>query len=225
MAMISSQELLRRQPLFQCLPEHLLTRLAMLTDKVTLRRNEVFIHQNRPLTHIFVLLNGSARMVRFNNNGRHVVIGRVAAGEPIGETHLFDQLPLSISALSERTCDALRIPALAVHEILRDHTPMTQYLTRLMSHRLRIAFDQVAALGLQGVATRVANKLLEMSVKNPEGLLMTPGRVSRQDLAYQVGASREMVSRSLKDLHELGAIEILPDGKLVLQEPLKRYCN
>ncbi|MEY3953794.1 MAG: hypothetical protein RLZZ397_674 [Pseudomonadota bacterium] len=225
MAMISSQELLRRQALFQSLPDHLLTRLAMLTDKVSLRRNEVFIQQNRSLTHIYILLNGSARMVRFNNNGRHVVIGRVAAGEPIGETHLFDQLPLSISALSERACDALRIPCAAIHEILRDHSAMTHYLTRLMSHRLRMAFDQVASLGLHGVVSRVAHKLVEMSVINPEGIRVTPCKVSRQDLAYQVGASREMVSRSLKDLHEEGAIEILPDGKLVLQEPLKRYCE
>jgi uncharacterized membrane protein len=42
--------------------------------------------------------------------------------------------------------------------------------------------------------------------------------VSRQDLAKMVGASREMVSRVMKDLEERGFIETLPDGATLVKE-------
>lgn len=225
MTMISSQDLLRRQALFQHLPEHLLTRVAMSSNKVALRRQEVFIHQDYPLEHLFILLNGKARMIRFDEHGKHVVIARLSSGEPIGEIHLFDSNPASMSVITEKSCDALKIPFAIMKELLLDHPSMTQYLNRLMTQRLRLAIEQISSLALKGVVSRVANKLVEESVTDVNGQLVTPFKVSRQDLAYQVGASREMVSRSIKDLQTVGALKTLPDGRLLLQEPIKHYCK
>jgi len=42
--------------------------------------------------------------------------------------------------------------------------------------------------------------------------------VSRQDLAKMVGASREMVSRVMKDLEDRGFVEVREDGSLLLHE-------
>jgi CRP/FNR family cyclic AMP-dependent transcriptional regulator len=46
------------------------------------------------------------------------------------------------------------------------------------------------------------------------------GKVSRQDMAKVVGASREMVSRVMKDLEERGMIETQESGAVVLKDRL-----
>jgi CRP/FNR family cyclic AMP-dependent transcriptional regulator len=49
---------------------------------------------------------------------------------------------------------------------------------------------------------------------------MIRSKVSRQDLAKVVGASREMVSRVMKDLEERGLIETQENGWVVLTDRL-----
>ena len=47
-------------------------------------------------------------------------------------------------------------------------------------------------------------------------------KISRQDLAKMVGASREMVSRVMKDLEERGFVETQEDGSMIIKERLHR---
>jgi len=58
--------------------------------------------------------------------------------------------------------------------------------------------------------------------EDDNGLKIVRGRVSRQDMAKVVGASREMVSRVMKDLEERGQIETLEDGSVVLKRIVTR---
>ena len=55
---------------------------------------------------------------------------------------------------------------------------------------------------------RVARALLEFAVVDAEGNAVIRDKVSRQDLAKMVGASREMVSKLLKDLEVGGYIKV-----------------
>ena len=49
---------------------------------------------------------------------------------------------------------------------------------------------------------------------------MIRDRVSRQDVAKMVGASREMVSRVMKDLEDRGFIEMTEDGSTIIKNQL-----
>jgi CRP-like cAMP-binding protein len=72
---------------------------------------------------------------------------------------------------------------------------------------------------LLDVYGRVARTLLEMA-EEVEGIKIIRNKVSRQDMAKVVGASREMVSRVMKDLEERGVIETQENGSVVLKERL-----
>jgi CRP/FNR family cyclic AMP-dependent transcriptional regulator len=67
---------------------------------------------------------------------------------------------------------------------------------------------------------RVARALLEFAVVDNQGDAVIRDKVSRQDLTKMVGASREMVSRVMKDLEERGFIETRSDGSMVVKERL-----
>ena len=86
--------------------------------------------------------------------------------------------------------------------------------------RLRHADRKIESLALMDVYGRVARALLEFASVDALGNAVIRDKVSRQDLAKMVGASREMVSRVMKDLEERGFIETLSDGSMLVKERL-----
>ena len=86
--------------------------------------------------------------------------------------------------------------------------------------RLRHADRKIESLALMDVYGRVARALLEFAVVDADGDAVIRDKVSRQDLAKMVGASREMVSRVMKDLEERGFIETRSDSSMVVKERL-----
>ena len=52
----------------------------------------------------------------------------------------------------------------------------------------------------QAAYGRVANVLMDLAEERGDGTLFIPEKLTQQDIADRVGASREMVARILKDL-------------------------
>jgi len=67
---------------------------------------------------------------------------------------------------------------------------------------------------------RVARALFEFAVPDRDGEMTSRDKISRQDIAKMVGASREMVSRVMKDLEDRGFIETRSDGSMLIKDRL-----
>jgi hypothetical protein len=89
---------------------------------------------------------------------------------------------------------------------LPENSSLSYAIMRGLVHRLRAADRQIESLALLDVYGRVARTLLDMSEMDGE-LKIIRNKVSRQDLAKVVGASREMVSRVMKDLEGRGMVQ------------------
>ena len=63
-----------------------------------------------------------------------------------------------------------------------------------------------------------------MSESGPDGRRVIRRRVTKQDIARMIGASREMVSRVMKDLVEMGEVEMV-DDRMVLHPGLERTAR
>jgi CRP/FNR family cyclic AMP-dependent transcriptional regulator len=84
--------------------------------------------------------------------------------------------------------------------------------------RLRTADQKIVSLALMGVYGRVANVLLDMAEPIDKGEMLIREKVSRSDLSKMVGASREMVSRVMKDFEDQGFIKTNNDGGIRVWE-------
>ena len=84
--------------------------------------------------------------------------------------------------------------------VLADNPGITQQLMGNLAARVRKLTTDVKNLALQDVYGRVANVLMDMSEERGDGTLFVPEKLTQQDIADRVGASREMVARILKDL-------------------------
>ena len=100
---------------------------------------------------------------------------------------------------------------------LPENSSLSYAILRGLVRRLRHADRQIESLALLDVYGRVARTLLEMS-EEIEGVKTIRNKVSRQDMAKVVGASREMVSRVMKDLEERGVIETQENGSVLIKE-------
>jgi CRP-like cAMP-binding protein len=151
--------------------------------------------------------------------GREVILAVLQPGDYVGEMSLIDNEPHSATVRAEIQTDMLILGRPEFARCIPENSSLSYAIMRGLVQRLRSADRQIESLALLDVYGRVARSLLDMSEQVGE-LKIIRNKVSRQDLAKVVGASREMVSRVMKDLEVRGMIETQDNGSVVLKERL-----
>jgi CRP/FNR family transcriptional regulator, cyclic AMP receptor protein len=218
--MLSNLELIRRVPLFAMLTPAQGDGVAEAVIKRRFKRGELVVEQGKKSNALFILLTGRCRVFTSDARGREVILANMQPGDYIGEMSLIDNEPHSASVRAEVQTDVLMLGRLEFARCLPENTSMAYAVMKGLVQRLRNADRKIESLALMDVYGRVARALLEASVMNAEGVNMIKDKVSRQDLAKMVGASREMVSRVMKDLEERGYIETQSSGSVIIRERL-----
>jgi CRP-like cAMP-binding protein len=219
MAMLSNLDLIRRVPLFSLLTNEQAQGIADSVVKRRYRRGEVIVEHGRKSNALFILLTGRARVLTADVRGREVILAVLQSGDYVGEMSLIDNEPHSATVRAEIQTDMLILGRPEFARCLPENSSLSYAILRGLVQRLRSADRQIESLALLDVYGRVARSLLEMSEQVGE-LKIIRNKVSRQDLAKVVGASREMVSRVMKDLEVRGMIETQDNGSVVLKERL-----
>jgi CRP/FNR family transcriptional regulator, cyclic AMP receptor protein len=219
MSMLSNLDLIRRVPLFSMLTADQARAVADGVVKRRYRRGELVVEQGKKSNALFILLNGRARVLTADSRGREVILAVLQSGDYVGEMSLIDNQPHSATVRCEVQTDMLILGRTEFARCLPENSSLSYAIMRGLVHRLRSADRQIESLALLDVYGRVARTLLDMA-EPVEGQRMIRSKVSRQDMAKVVGASREMVSRVMKDLEERGVIETMENGFVIIKEKL-----
>ena len=220
MTMLSSLELIRRVPLFSMLTDAQAVSVADAVVKRRFKRGEVIVEQGKKTNALFILLNGRARVVSTDSRGREVILATLQPGDHIGEMSLIDNEPHSATVRAEVQTDVLMLGRAEFARCLPENSSMAYAVMRGLVQRLRHADRKIESLALLDVYGRVARALLEFSVDDGQGGRVIREKISRQDIAKMVGASREMVSRVMKDLEERGHVQTLDNGSILIKDQL-----
>ena len=221
--MVSRLELLGRVPLFSMLTS---SQASVVADAVTKRRykkGDSIVEQGKKSDALTILLTGRARVVSSDSRGREVILAILGPGDYVGEMSLIDQKPHSASVLAEVQTDVLILSRQEFAHCMPDSGSMAYAVLRGLVQRLRHADRKIESLALLDVYGRVAAVLMEFAAEDDnggQGNAVIARKLSRRDLAKMVGASREMVSRVMKDLEERGFIHTQDDGSLVVKPHL-----
>jgi CRP/FNR family transcriptional regulator, cyclic AMP receptor protein len=219
MAMLSNLDLIRRVPLFSLLTNEQAQSIADSVVKRRYRRGEIIVEHGRKSNALFILLTGRARVLTSDSRGREVILAVLQPGDYVGEMSLIDNEPHSATVRAEVQTDMLVLGRAEFARCLPENSSLSYAILRGLVQRLRNADRQIESLALLDVYGRVARSLLDMAEQNGDQLLIR-NKVSRQDMAKIVGASREMVSRVMKDLEERGVIQTQENGSVVIKERL-----
>lgn len=215
--MVSRLDLLRRVPLFSMLTASQAAWVAEAVVKRRYRKGEAIVEQGEKSCALTILLTGRARVVSRDPRGREVILAILRPGDYVGEMSLIDEAPHSASVIAQVQTDTLVLDQPAFSRCLPDGGSMAYAVLKGLVQRLRQADRKIESLALMDVYGRVAGALLDLAgetARCPDGSAVIRGRVSRQDVAKMVGASREMVSRVMKDLEARGFIQTQDDGSL-----------
>lgn len=218
--MISNLELIRRVPLFSMLTASQAESVANAVVKSRLKRGEAIVEQGKKSNALSIILTGRARVVTTDTKGREVILATMHPGDYVGEMSLIDNEPHSATVRAEIQTDILALGRAEFARCLPENSSMAYAIMRGLVQRLRHADRKIESLALMDVYGRVARALLEFASLDTHQEMVIREKVSRQDLAKMVGASREMVSRVMKDIEERGFIETRPDGSVLIKERL-----
>lgn len=222
MSMLSNLELIRRVPLFSMLTEPQAEAVAEAVFKRRVKRGELIVEQGEKSNALFIILTGRVRVVTTDKRGREVILATLRPGDYIGEMSLIDNEAHSASVRAEIQTDMLVLGRAEFARCLPENSSMAYAIMKGLVQRLRQADRKIESLALMDVYGRVARSLLELAVPDTgdSGESVIREKISRQDIAKMVGASREMVSRVMKDLEDRGFIETRSDGSMLVKDRL-----
>ena len=195
------------------LPPDVLARLAQRGSLRAYARNTILIQEGDDSNSLFILVSGRVKVFLSDSEGREVTLTTHGAGEYFGELVL-DHGPRSASVITLEPTQCLVVPKGDVERFLANNPDFALHLIRDLMRRTRRLTESVRSLALLDVSGRVARVLLDLA-REVDGRLVITERVTQQDIANRIGASREMVSRILSDLERGGYIHH-DDGRIVV---------
>ena len=198
--------LLRNVPLFSVLPEAQLGLLTSLVSRKNYPRNAVIIAAGDMTDSLYVILSGRLKVMMSDDEGREVILAILNPNEFFGEMGLLDDSPRSASVVALEACEIFTLSKRDFKNCLEENFDLSMAVMRGLVRRLREADRKIGSLALLDVYGRVARLLLDMS-EDVNGQKVVTKRLPKQDIAKMIGASREMVSRVMKDLQLGGYIE------------------
>jgi CRP/FNR family cyclic AMP-dependent transcriptional regulator len=197
---------LRTLPMFETLSNERLTKIAGFASMRHVTRHTSVLQAGDRTDNIYLILNGELKVQISDEEGREVILSMLGPGEMFGEMGVIDDHPRSATVISTEPCDLVVIAKEDFKSCLAENFEVSLYIIFSLVKRLREADRKIESLALVDVYGRVARLLLEMA-ETQNGRKVVTRRITRQDIAKTIGASREMVSRVMRDLQLQGLIE------------------
>ena len=218
MATTVSTAVLKAVPLFTTISEEQLRMLTTMVTRRSANRNTTIMSSGDATDSLYIVLSGRLKVMMSDSEGKEVILAILGPGEFFGEMGLIDDEPRSASVVTIEPCELLSIAKRDFKRVLTENSEMAMAVMRGLVRRLREADRKIGSLALLDVYGRVARLLLDMA-ENVNGEKIVTKRLPKQDIAKMIGASREMVSRVMKDLQTGGYIE-MRGSNIVLRDTI-----
>jgi CRP/FNR family transcriptional regulator, cyclic AMP receptor protein len=181
--------------------------LALRGSIRSYRKNTVVINEGEVGDSLFVLLQGRVKVYSTDADGREITYNIVESGDYFAEMWL-DGGPRSASVMTLEPCVCSIVESAALRQHLAEQPEFALHLVTQVIRRARAATETARNMALLDVYGRVIVTLESQRGAATPGAPITLTQITHQNIANRVGASREMVSRLLKDLEKGGYIQL-----------------
>ena len=212
---------LKAVPLFARLDEAWLERLAEVVRSKGLRANSELFHQGDPGDALYIVAEGSLKVVVETVTGSEVTVATRGPGSILGELSLLDGKPRSASVVAVTACRLWTLTRQVFFSVLAQSPDIALALLESMSTRIREASERIQDLAHTSVRYRLAKLLADLAIHEGqlEGLEVLLPALSHESLGSLIGVKRETVTRSLSYLRGLDLIH--QEGRRIVVKNLK----
>nr|HET6901724.1 Crp/Fnr family transcriptional regulator [Ktedonobacteraceae bacterium] len=189
---------LKQVPLFAGLADEDIRELMEVARKRTFRSGEVIFHRDDPGQVLYVIKEGKVKISLVSPDGQEIVLAVLGKGECFGEFAILDGLSRSADAITLEKVECYTLQRSDFHNAILKNPKIAIQVLEVLTKRLRINDQMVEDLIFLDVYGRVAKKLLELAETHGEKVengTRINVRLTQQELASMVGASRESVNK------------------------------
>lgn len=181
----------------------------------------VILHKGEVAESFYVIISGQVKIYVSDdeNPDREVILKTLKAGDFFGELPMFDQAPRNASVAAMENCYLQVLSYNAFQRSLEGSPDIARRVMATLAYRVRDADRKIGRLALMDITTRLSRTLMELAIVS-NGRRVVGAPITQKDLASMVGASREMVNRTLKDFQDSGYIDIQRRSITILDERL-----
>lgn len=193
--------------------------LAALGTVRVYPKNTILIQEGDNSDQLYVVLSGKLRVFLADGKGNEITIDILGPDQYLGEMALEGE-PRSASVMTMEPSRLSVIERSQFRQFFATNPEAAYWLYIALVRRARNLTRNIGGLALLDVYGRVARLLLDNATEE-SGCLVVGERITQQEIAKRVGASRETVSRILTDLREGNYIAI-EDNRIRIQQPLPK---
>lgn len=183
----------------------------------TFPKNTILINEGDQGDSLYIVVSGRVKVYASNEAGREFVIAFHGAGEYVGEMSL-DGSPRSASVITVEPTTCAIVTRGQFRDFVLAHPEFALHLIEKLIGRVRLTTDNVKSLALSDVYGRLV-KLINSLAEPVEGKMVVRERLTQQEIAERIGASRDMISRLMKDLVGGGYLSVHDRTITILKKP------
>lgn len=167
--------------------------------------NKIISVEGDACNYFSFLLKGVIRVYKVGSSGREITLYRINEGGSciLTASCILSHKSFPAIAVTELDSEVLSLPANLFKEWVSKYPVWQEYVFNLVSERLSDVITTVEEIAFKSVDIRIAEKL--MHLLSEKGNLL---ELTHNELARDIGTSREVVSRILKDFEARGIIQI-----------------
>lgn len=173
--------------------------------------------------NIFFILNGSIRISRISEEGREVVLYRISEGDFCLMTAYSIMTNTDFPAIAqvEKETEVIALPSNIFTEILKANPQLQNFIFTSSLNRLKDVIVLLENLTFTGIKQRLAKFLVLLSNQHASDTL----KITHEEIAIEIGSSREVISRTLKNLEEAEIVGLYRGQiKILSLNSLKKIC-
>jgi len=190
------------------------TDLLREVDRMAKERNYhdrmVIVAEGTNWPTLGIVRRGVVEVTRAADEGREIVLYDVSPYSMFNEAAVFDEGTAEATVIARGEVEIIELPAQFVRTLVQRSPEIALGSARFFAQRQRRLSGAAGNLAFGRVLTRIARVLMDYA--SPQAG-MAPGeagveRITQSDLAARVGTVRDMGSRALSHLEDLGALEL-----------------
>jgi CRP/FNR family transcriptional regulator len=174
---------------------------------------DVILNENAYIKAIPIVMSGSIRVMRTDDDDREILLYYIKAGEScimsfLGGIH---QDTSKVKAIAEEPTEILFVPIDKVNLLIKDYPEWLDYIFRLYHKRFEELLDVVNAIAFKKLDERLLDFIKKKCAINENKTLV----ITHEHIANELGTARVVVSRLLKQMEQEGLVT-LGRNKIIL---------
>ena len=197
---------LQKTSLFQGLSDDDIQQVASQVVTRQYPKNTLVVTQGDDTDSLYVILEGKVDVFLQNDKGKEIIINTLTECDTFGELAPLGGIPRQASIITTENSLMAVISRQVFMDTLLSKPAISMRIIDRLIHLIQDLTEEVSSLALEDVYNRVVRILYKHA--DEVGDKLVTEKLTQQDIALRVGATREMVHRILKELKTGGYISI-----------------